>query len=114
LAFSATVERAVGVNRNLVAAALPGEQQPLPHRRTGATLDSMEQARQERLVQELAALSEDERRDVVASARLRALRQAPGRAATATLPWASLRSAIGLVQGAPADAVEDCDNLYDG
>lgn len=27
--------------------------------------------------------------------------------------WASLRSAIGIMRGAPADAIEDTDALYD-
>jgi hypothetical protein len=32
----------------------------------------------------------------------------------ATLSWDSLRAAIGVVHGAPADAVEDEKRLYDG
>ncbi|MBI4701723.1 MAG: hypothetical protein HY744_11295 [Deltaproteobacteria bacterium] len=68
----------------------------------------MTEAARERLVQELVALPEEERRAVVREARVRARVSGP------TLPWASLRAAIGLAQGAAADAVEDCDGLYDG
>jgi hypothetical protein len=79
-----------------------------------ATLLGMEQTtHRERLVRELAALTEDERRRVVEDARLLARTPAPRREAP-TLPWASVRAAIGLAHGAPADAVEDCDRLYDG
>jgi len=66
------------------------------------------EATREHLVQELAALPEEERRAVVREARARAQARGP------TLPWASLRAAIGVVKGAAADAVEDCDRLYDG
>jgi hypothetical protein len=74
----------------------------------------MQQAHRERLVRELAALPEDERRRIVEEARASTPTAGPRHTVAPTLPWASLRSAIGLAHGTPADAVEDCDRLYDG
>lgn len=72
----------------------------------------MEHLARETLVEQLAALPESERRAVIRDADERA------RHATAssrrTLPWTALRAVVGLVHGTPADAVEDCDRLYDG
>jgi len=72
-------------------------------------LGFVSEAARERPVQELTALPEEERREVLREARARALR-----VNARTLPWASLRAAVGLVRGEPADAVEDCSRLYDG
>ena len=59
-----------------------------------------------RLVHALAQLPEEERRAIVADARREARRNA-------TLAWASLRAARGVVS-LGGDAVVDCDRLYDG
>ena len=61
------------------------------------------------LVQELAGLPESERRAVFAAAE-----RAARRRGAPILCWALLDSAVGIMKGAPADAVEDCDHLYDG
>jgi hypothetical protein len=74
----------------------------------------MEQTHRERLVRELAALSEDERCRLVEEAQAMARTRPPAETVAPTLPWSSLRAAIGLAHGATADAVEDCDRLYDG
>ena len=66
-----------------------------------------------RLVEELAALSQEERRAVLREAESEAS-GAGGSSPRPVLPWASLRATIGIVHGAPADAVADCDRLYDG
>jgi hypothetical protein len=63
----------------------------------------------EELVEELARLPESERRAVVAAAE----HAARGRSES-VLAWDLLDSAIGIMKGAPADAVEDCERLYDG
>lgn len=68
----------------------------------------MERLERERLVNELALVSDEERLAIVRDAR------ALARGSRATLPWSALRAAIGIVHGAPADAVEDTNNLYDG
>jgi hypothetical protein len=61
------------------------------------------------LVQQLAGLPESERRAVFAAAE-----RAARRRGAPVLSWALLESAVGIMKGAPADAVEDCDHLYDG
>jgi hypothetical protein len=66
-----------------------------------------------RLVEELAALSQEERRAVLREAEKAASAPA-GSSPKPVLPWTSLRATIGIVHGAPADAVADCDRLYDG
>jgi hypothetical protein len=63
----------------------------------------------EQLVRELAGLPESERCAIVAAAE-HAARRAKG----PVLSWELLESAVGIVKGAPADAVVDCDRLYDG
>jgi hypothetical protein len=74
----------------------------------------MEQTQYDRLVRELAGLPEGERRRIVADAAALAGASPQHPAAAPTLPWSSLRAAIGLANGETADAVEDCDRLYDG
>jgi hypothetical protein len=63
----------------------------------------------EQLVQELAELPESERHAVVAAAE----QAARGRRGP-VVSWKSLRAAKGVMNGAPADAVEDSVRLYDG
>lgn len=58
----------------------------------------------------LASLGEDERREVVAAAE----RAARNRKAQSVASWHSIRSAIGVMHGKPADAVADTAELYDG
>jgi hypothetical protein len=62
------------------------------------------------LVRALANLGESERRDVIAAAE----RAARNRKSHVVASWSSIRNAIGIVHGAPADAVADSDELYDG
>ena len=62
------------------------------------------------LVRALANLGESERGEVVAAAERAARRQRPHVVAS----WRSIHAAIGVVLGAPADAVADTDELYDG
>jgi hypothetical protein len=62
------------------------------------------------LVRDLAELPESERRAVIAAARKAAAE--PRR--QAVVSWQSIRAAMGVVKGEPADAVEDCARLYDG
>jgi hypothetical protein len=62
------------------------------------------------LVRALASLAEDERRNVIAAAE-RAARMPRSRA---IVSWRSIRSAVGIVKGEPADAIEDTASLYDG
>ena len=62
------------------------------------------------LVRALANLGESERREVVAAAERAARQQKPHVVAS----WRSIRAAVGVVHGEPADAVVDTDELYDG
>jgi hypothetical protein len=62
------------------------------------------------LVRALADLGESERRDVVLAAERAARQSKPHVVAS----WRSIRAAIGVVHGKPADAVADTDELYDG
>jgi hypothetical protein len=62
------------------------------------------------LVRALANLGESERRDVIAAAE----RTARQRNSHVVASWRSIRAAIGVVHGKPADAVADTDELYDG
>jgi hypothetical protein len=62
------------------------------------------------LVRALANLGESERREVVAAAERAARQRKPHVVAS----WRSIHAAIGVVHGAPADAVADTDELYDG
>jgi hypothetical protein len=62
------------------------------------------------LVRALAKLGEAERREVVAAAERAARQSKPHVVAS----WRSIRAAIGIVRGEPADAVADTDELYDG
>ena len=71
-------------------------------RRLGAGADD--------LVRALANLGESDRREVVAAAERAARRQRPHVVAS----WRTIDAAIGVVHGAPADAVADTDELYDG
>jgi hypothetical protein len=61
-------------------------------------------------VRALADLGDDERREVVAAAE----RAARNRKPRVVASWHSIRSAIGVVRGEPADAIADTDELYDG
>ncbi len=63
----------------------------------------------DQLVQELAGLPESERHAVFAAAE-----RAARRRGAPVLSWDLLESAVGIMKGAPADAVEDCEHLYDG
>ncbi len=67
-----------------------------------------------RLVTELAALPEEERRAVIREADIEATRSGQSARVRPTLPWSALRSVIGIIHGEPADAVEDVNQLYDG
>ena len=67
-----------------------------------------------RLVQELAALPAEERQAVVRGADTEANRPDRNAQAEPTLPWSTLRAAIGIMRGEPADAVVDSEHLYDG
>jgi hypothetical protein len=61
-------------------------------------------------VRALANLGDSERREVIAAAeRAARLRKSP-----VVASWQSIRAAIGIVRGEPADALVDTDNLYDG
>lgn len=62
------------------------------------------------LVRALAKLGETERCEVVAAAERAARQSKPHVVAS----WRSIRAAIGVVHGEPADAVADTDELYDG
>jgi hypothetical protein len=62
------------------------------------------------LVRELAELPESERRAVVAAAERAAARSHRGVVAS----WRTVRAAIGVLKGQPANAVEDTARLYDG
>ena len=62
------------------------------------------------LVRALANLGENERREVIAAAERAARNRKPHVVAS----WRSIRAAIGVVHGAPADAVADTAELYDG
>jgi hypothetical protein len=61
-------------------------------------------------VRALANLGENERREVVAAAQ-RAARQSKPHVVVSSR---SIRAAIGVVHGEPADALADTDELYDG
>jgi hypothetical protein len=74
----------------------------------------VESVHRRRLVKELAALPEEERRAVVREADSEASQSERKPATRPTLPWSSLRAVIGIVHGEPADAVDDTDRLYDG
>ncbi|HKQ69680.1 MAG TPA: hypothetical protein VJT73_10095 [Polyangiaceae bacterium] len=74
----------------------------------------MESVHRRRLVRELAALPEEERRVVVQEADTEASESERSPRRRPTLPWSSLRAVIGIVRGEPADAVEDTGHLYDG
>ncbi len=63
-----------------------------------------------RLVRELAELPPSERRAVFIAAAEAASRSSH----RVTASWQSIRAAIGIVKGAPADAIEDTAHLYDG
>jgi hypothetical protein len=65
----------------------------------------------ERLVRELAELPASERRAVFIAAMEEAASRSSHRV---TASWQSIRAAIGIVKGAPADAIEDTAHLYDG
>lgn len=67
-------------------------------------------ATHDELVRALANLGESERREVVAAAERAARQQKPHVVAS----WRSIRAAVGVVHGEPADAVADADELYDG
>lgn len=60
------------------------------------------------LVRALAELPDSERRTVIAAAERSAARRRP------VASWQSIRAAIGIVKGEPADAIEDTERLYDG
>ena len=62
------------------------------------------------LVRALAGLREDERREVIAAAE----RAATDRKSHVVASWDSIRNAIGIVHGEPADAIADTAELYDG
>jgi hypothetical protein len=62
------------------------------------------------LVRELAELPDGERRAVVAAAE----RAAAHAHRDVIASWRTVRAAIGVVKGLPADAVEDTARLYDG
>jgi hypothetical protein len=62
------------------------------------------------LVRELAELPDRERRAVVAAAEKAAAQSYRDVVAS----WRTVRAAIGVVKGQPADAVEDTSRLYDG
>jgi hypothetical protein len=68
-------------------------------------------ARLEELAEELAALSPEDRRRVLAAASRRGPRAAE--ATTASSAWQQLRSLEGIVS-LGGDALEDCAHLYDG
>jgi hypothetical protein len=74
----------------------------------------VESLRHRRLVKELAALPEDERRAVMREADTEASQSERTCRARPTFPWSSLRAVIGIVHGEFADAVEDTDRVYDG
>jgi hypothetical protein len=61
-------------------------------------------------VRALAGLGEDERRDVIAAAE----RAAIDRKSHVVASWRTIRNAIGVVHGEPADALADTAELYDG
>ena len=82
--------------------------------RERAILPIVDQPQHERLVEELAALPEAERRAVVREADARASGATSSPRRGPTVPLHVLRAASGVMHGAPADAVEDCDRLYDG
>ena len=63
-----------------------------------------------RLVRELAELPESERRAVY----IAAVEAASRSSHHVTASWQSIRAAIGIVKGTPADAIEDTAHLYDG
>jgi hypothetical protein len=63
----------------------------------------------EQLVRQLAELPESERRAVVAAAE-----QVARRRKGPILSWDLFEAAAGIMKGAQADAVEDCNRLYDG
>ena len=63
----------------------------------------------ERLADELAALTREERTRVLASV----ARKTPPPRAHSTLTWDKLRSVEGIVS-LGGNAVEDCERLYDG
>ncbi len=63
-----------------------------------------------KLVRELAELPDGERRAVVAAAERAAAHAHRGVIAS----WRTVRAAIGVVKGQPADAIEDTARLYDG
>jgi len=67
----------------------------------------VESTHHRRLVKEVAALPEEERRAVVREADTEASQSERSPARRRTLPWSSLRTVIGIVHGEPADAVED-------
>lgn len=62
------------------------------------------------LVRALANLREEERREVIAAAE----RAAQTRKTHVVASWRSIRSAIGVVHGEPADAIVDTAEVYDG
>jgi hypothetical protein len=62
------------------------------------------------LVRELAELPDGERRAVVAAAE----RAAAQGHRDVVASWRTVRAAIGVVKGKPADAIEDTAHLYDG
>lgn len=64
----------------------------------------------DQLVHELAQLPDSERRAVVAAAEKAASRFRH----QAVVSRQTLRSAVGIVKGQPADAIEDTASLYDG
>ena len=72
----------------------------------------MQSLHHRQLVKDLAALPAEERRAVIREADTEADRSQ--RTAGPTLPWSTLRAAIGIVRGEPGDAVEDSHQLYDG
>ncbi|HEY2409304.1 MAG TPA: hypothetical protein VGI10_25035 [Polyangiaceae bacterium] len=64
----------------------------------------------EHLVRELASLRDAERRVVIAAAE-QAARESRGHAVAS---WRSIRAALGVVKGEPANAVDDSARLCDG
>jgi len=66
-------------------------------------------ATHDELVRALARLGENERRAVVAAAE----RTARERKSHVVASWGSIRAAIGVVHGEPADAVADSDEIND-
>ncbi len=86
---------------------------PFRRRRLGYALAVASQpvpASHDDLVRALASLREGDRREVIAAAE-RTVRSSKRHVVAS---WRSIRSAIGVVHGEPADAVADTAELHDG